>query len=59
MEIEHVLEYKKENNLLLQFLKENQDLNSQLLYAKFMEKFSDYHLTDQQFIHLSRRSKKM
>ena len=59
MEIEHVLEYKKENNLLLQFLKENQDLNSQLLYAKFMEKFSDYQLTDQQFIHLLRRSKKM
>ena len=59
MEIEHVLEYKKENNSLLQFLKENQDFNSQLLYAKFMEKFSDYQLTDQQFIHLLRRSKKM
>lgn len=47
--IPYYLEYQKKENKLKLFIKNNMSIDTQLLYFKFMEKFSPYQLTDQQF----------
>lgn len=56
--ISYFLTYKKENNPLKKFILANISLEPQMLYIKFMGKFNEYHLTDQQFIQLLHEVKK-
>lgn len=50
--ITYFFEYISENNPMKQFICANDSLEPQILYIKFMGKFSAYHLSDLQFIRL-------